>query len=438
MTTEFDFDTIIVGAGAAGLAAAAKLTGAGQSVAVLEARDRVGGRISTQRVPGVAAPVELGAEFVHGEAPTTVAWLRRADSTVIDAAEVRFRMQSGKLEPGDDVFEEMKRGLGKVRQPRKDLPFSEFLETVAARHLSPRARQFARMLVEGFDAADATRTSTLQTLEEWNGQSAADAPTFRPAGGYQSVLAALEGALNPANAQVLTQAVVEEVHWQAGAVTVNGLWQGQSFSITAPRAVITLPLGVLAAEPGSPGAVTFAPPLATKAKALAGLATGPVIKVSLVFRSPFWEETAAGRYREAAFFHLPEAPFPTFWTTLPLRTALLTAWAAGPNADRMAGVDPRQVIASALTSLERLFSKRGLRRELLSAHVHDWQTDPFSRGAYSYVTVNGAGARKKLAAPLKDTLYFAGEATDTSGAAGTVEGALLSGERAALAILRRR
>jgi monoamine oxidase len=73
---------------------------------------------------------------------------------------------------------------------------------------------------------------------------------------------------------------------------------------------------------------------------------------------------------------------------------------------------------------------------LEGAWVHDWQSDPYARGAYSYVKVAGEKAREQLAAPLRDTLFFAGEATDTEGEAGTVAGALQSGERAAREVLR--
>src|SRR5262249_2380275 len=67
--------------------------------------------------------------------------------------------------------------------------------------------------------------------------------------------------------------------------------------------------------------------------------------------------------------------------------------------------------------------------ELEAAYVHDWLSDPFSRGAYSYVTAGAQSARRELAAPIRDTLFFAGEATDPEG--GTVTGALHRGERAA-------
>ena len=186
-----NFDTLIVGAGAAGLAATATLSQAGQSVCLLEARDRIGGRILTLHEPGIAVPIDLGAEFVHGAAPSTLRWLRRSNTALIDTVQSRWMISNGKLQPTEDLFDEMKTGLDRVRRPRKDLPFSEFLEGAARSKLSPRARQLARTLVEGFDAADVTRVSTLETLDEWSGSSAADAPTFRPLGGYASLLTAL-------------------------------------------------------------------------------------------------------------------------------------------------------------------------------------------------------------------------------------------------------
>jgi monoamine oxidase len=75
--------------------------------------------------------------------------------------------------------------------------------------------------------------------------------------------------------------------------------------------------------------------------------------------------------------------------------------------------------------------KRRLRSTLEETWHHDWQSDPFARGAYSYVLTGGKKARRALAKPIDDTLFFAGEATDATGEAGTVAGALLSGIRAA-------
>jgi monoamine oxidase len=198
-----------------------------------------------------------------------------------------------------------------------------------------------------------------------------------------------------------------------------------------------LPLGVLQQPGGAPGAVRFDPPLAKKEKALRMLGPGPVLKAVLLFRKAFWEGASAGACRDAAFFHAPDAPFPTFWTALPMRVPLLVAWAGGPRAARLAGSGDDAIVKVALESVRSVFGPRVVRGgRLESAVLHDWQRDPFARGAYSYLLAGGAGARRMLARPLEGTLFFAGEATDFRGEAGTVAGALQSGRAAARALAR--
>src|SRR5262249_2076365 len=150
------------GAGAAGLSAAAALATGGHSVYLVEARERVGGRIHTHEEPDLPVPIELGAEFVHGRSEITARWAQRANSPLIDLADSRWIRQQGKLQRSDSLFAAMKRGLKNARPPKRDLPFNEFLD--AAKNLSPRIKRLARAQVEGFDAADANRVSTLETL----------------------------------------------------------------------------------------------------------------------------------------------------------------------------------------------------------------------------------------------------------------------------------
>ena len=430
------FDVAVIGAGAAGLAAAAELGRRGYSVCLVEARDRIGGRIFTRDQPDLPVPLELGAEFVHGKAAATLQWLAASNRPLIDAAQSRFVLRAGKLRPGDDLFPELKTRLGKLRRPRHDLPFAEFLEGAARRHLPPRIREFALLLVEGYDAADATRVSTLGTIDEWCGAGAADAATFRPQGGYASLLQALAGALDPQHVLVRLGTVAREVRWQRGEVAIAATRHGRTLDCVARRAIVTLPLGVLQLPPQAPNAVRFVPALSAKQRALSALAAGPVIKVLLRFRKPFWEEIAGGRYADAAFFHLPRAAFPTFWTLLPLRASLLTAWAAGPAAERLAGASEEEIVSTALRCVTKLFAgHERCHADFQGAHLHDWQADPFACGAYSYVVAGGGRARESLARPLQRTLFFAGEAAATGGESGTVAGALASAGRAVEQVL---
>jgi monoamine oxidase len=430
-------DVIVIGAGAAGLAAAAHLTRAGKRVLLLEARDRIGGRIWTRREPHLACPIELGAEFIHGHAPLTRALLAGAGIAGIDASPQRWVLQDGELRQADDWFAGVIEALSASRALEKaDMSFDEFLE----RHLTqltPEQRAGARRMAEGFDAADTARASARALVSEWTGDALSDSPQSRPQGGYAGLLEALMEQMDAPRLTLRLQCPVTQVHWSRGSVKVRARLLGQPVEMTAPRAIVTLPLALLQDS----AAVSFSPPLGDKRSALAGLATGSVIKVLLRFSEAFWENLAGGRYRDASFFIAPGTPLPTFWTPAPLRAPLLVAWTAGPRALALSGGagDGAHLVAPILAGLESLFGPAARIAELLEGYYcHDWQHDPYARGAYSYVLAGGAQARAALARPLQETLFFAGEATDTQDESGTVAGALASGTRAADELLRSR
>ncbi len=427
---------MIIGAGAAGLAAAAALSDAGRSVLVLEARDRIGGRIWTRHEPGVAAPIELGAEFIHGRSPATVAHLRKAHAAVIEVPESHWNFQPGGLAPGagfQQLVQAIKRSSALAHA---DMSLDEFLDRALKDELSPEARAYARMFAVGFDAADPAQASARALVQEWTSEAMTDEPQSRPAGGYGVLLAQLASSLGGDDPRLQLQTRVRAVNWARGRVEVEAGLSGQPVQVTAPCAVITLPLGVLHLAEDAEGAVRFTPALVDKRGALHGLGFGPVIKLVLKFRSAFWEEAQHGRFRDTLFFHMRDAPFPTFWTALPTRAPLLVAWAGGLRAARFAGASTSSLVHAALESLDAMFGPRcNAQGQLEAAYWHDWQKDPFARGAYSYVKVGGDAAHRALAAPLQDTLFFAGEATDLEGEAATVTGAIRSGERAARELL---
>ena len=433
------YDVVVLGAGAAGLAAAAELARAGKSALVLEARDRIGGRVWSLDVPGLPVPVELGAEFIHGRPAATFSLMRKAGIAAVDAPIVRSAVQRGGLAPRrDDLFTEIQRLMRRnvAALAKKDVSVETFLAR-AARGLSAEARIFARMRVEGYEAADPARASARAIAEDWSGEGAANAGHFRLQGGYGALLAALAGGLRGSKVELWLQNVVRSVRWRRGEVEVEGTALGKTFRAMARRAIITLPLGVLRLPSRAPGAVRFTPPLKEKRAALDGLISGAVIKVALLFRTAFWEELDRARYRGVSFFHSPQAAFPTFWTALPERAPLLIAWAGGPKAARLSGAATPDIVRQAVGSLESVFGgSTGIEERLAAAWVHDWQQDPYAHGAYSYVAVGGHGARRALAEPLRDTLFFAGEAVDLEGEHTTVAGALQSGARAAREVLR--
>ena len=123
------YDAIVIGAGAAGLAAAGELARAGRSVLVLEARNRIGGRVWTLYDPELAAPVELGAEFVHGWAVPIRTLLRNSGKVAVDVPRSHWSLRDGKLEQGGNLFGQVRRALQRADlQGGEDVPFATFLD----------------------------------------------------------------------------------------------------------------------------------------------------------------------------------------------------------------------------------------------------------------------------------------------------------------------
>lgn len=426
-------DVIVIGAGAAGLAAAEALGRHGRSVLVLEARDRVGGRIWTRLEPALTAPVELGAEFIHGKSPETHALLRRTGSPAVDTSGEHLSLIDGRLQQRTESL------LGKVRRAfesadvlsQPDISLEDFLASAAGSALPEPARAMARAFVCGFDAADPRLVSLHSVAAEWRSGGMLDSSQSRPFGGYHTALLALSSGLDRDRVRLQLQTVVTAVRWSDRAVEVEGRHLGQPYQAAARKAIVTVPLGVLEAPAGAPGAIDFAPPLEAKQPALARLLSGPVLKVVLHYRHAFWEELDGGRYADASFFHAPGKLFPTFWTALPLRAPLLNAWVGGPSAARLCGLTDEEIIRHATDGVSEIFFGANRAPEPQAAYVHNWARDPYARGAYSYVGVGGGDAREQLATPLDGALFFAGEATDTTGDAATVTGALRSGARVA-------
>jgi monoamine oxidase len=222
-------------------------------------------------------------------------------------------------------------------------------------------------------------------------------------------------------------------------------------TFAARRLLVTLPLGVLQARAGQLGAVRFIPALPqTKLEALTRLEMGKVIRITLRFRHRFWDtisplpgdpETLSNMSflfsNSDSNSQSKDDWYPTWWTTLPEKLPVIIGWAPFRSAERLSSQSRSLVIDHALQTLAVLLNLRSedLAELLDAAYFHDWQADPFSCGAYSYGAVGADGAQKELASPLENVLFFAGEATDTTGHNGTVHGAIASGHRAAQEII---
>jgi monoamine oxidase len=425
-------DVLIVGAGAAGLAAARDLGAAGLEAVVLEARDRIGGRIRTHRDSLLPVPVELGAEFIHGRPPeiweiVENAGLAAADVTgqawVRDAGDLRPRGNDGAL---DRIFDAMERAGPPERT------FAQFIRSAP---FDPGEKAWAAAYVEGFNAARAERIGVQSLVEDARASDAIGGDhLFRLWSGYDALPRCLRAAAPGAVLRLNT--VATALRWSRGEVEVEArTGSGQPAGPFRARcALVTAPLGVLQAPPGEPGAIRFRPE-PPNLEAARRLEMGQAVRMVLRFRQRFWERR--GGLGEMGFLHSLDEWMPSWWTALPLRAPVLTGWAGGPAAERYGARGEQFAAEQATGALARVLGapRQEIEAELEAWFWHDWQADPYSRGAYSYAPPGGSEARRALARPAEDTLFFAGEATDVEGHSAMVHGAIATGRRAAAEIL---
>jgi monoamine oxidase len=434
-------DVLVLGAGVSGLAAAVRLAQAGCTVRVLEARDRVGGRIFTRRGGDWPVPVELGAEFVQGRVPALFTLAHQTGQPVVELDGTRFQSRAGQLARSEEVLARMDEILSRL--PRVSLEgdqnFEQFLATFRADESLGEATTLARAWVESYDAAYPDRVSIQSLVRERAAEDQIEGRRgFRLVSGYDGVPQALRARLPTERCWVHLETIADEVHWTPGAVSVDAhgpLGEARG-PFSARRLVVALPLGVLQAPPTDPAAVRFTPPLTQKEDALRGLEMGHVVKLVFAFKERFWERTFPGP-DELGYLVTDDEPFRAWWTGYPVVAPVLVAWAGGPAADALAGLTIEERVDRALDSLARLFRepRAVLDSQLVASDTHDWAADPFARGAYSYVRVGGMHAQAVLASPVDDTLFFAGEATELAGHQATVHGALFAGQRAADEVL---
>jgi monoamine oxidase len=415
-------DVLVIGAGTAGLAAARELVDAEYSVIVLEARERIGGRIWTDRSLGL--PLDLGASWIQGTDGNPLTEL--ADDAGIERRVTRedrvviYRVESGALSPAeiDRLQKSFETVLSDLNNARDALQDDQSLREAFDAYLS----------AEGFDAETCLRLNyALNTIIEH--EFAADAGDFSlrywdqdqafPGddvifpGGYDQIANLLAAGLD-----VRLAHRVERVTQGVDGVTV----QTDQGTFTAPQAIITLPLGVLKS-----GTVLFEPALpARKQQAIEALGVGVLNKVCLRFAEPFWDINAHLLGRISS----PLGEWAEWLNLQPLLDApVLIGFNAAAYGRAVEDASDAEIIAAAMTALSSMY--RTALPAPDAALITRWAADPFARGSYSYMAVGSTPDNyDALAAPVAGRLFFAGEATNRRYPA-TVHGALLSGWRAA-------
>ncbi|HEY0715578.1 MAG TPA: NAD(P)/FAD-dependent oxidoreductase [Polyangia bacterium] len=436
------YDVIVIGAGMAGLAAADRLATKGRRVLVLEGRDRVGGRIDTHHEADWPLPIEAGAEFMHGLAPSLETLRRQLGLRRYEVPQRRAEIGRGRPQPATRSWQAAMKLLESLPRDGHDRSYAALaLEPWWRKLADRRTQRLARNFVEGFNAARAGEISVVSLAHQTAAAGVIDGDRlFRIEGGYRRLVDGLARRARNRGTSVQLGACVRRVVWRPGRVEVEAV---SALGTPLPRqtaraAIVTLPVGVLArgsAPPGkarddAPPVTRFSPRLpAEKREALAQIKIGPVIRILLRLRA------LPPAFVKSGFTFL-QAPgrVPVFWRAGD-QHPVVVAWAAGPAAEALAGLDAEARVRAAMSSLAGAYGPRARASQaagmLEGWRVYDWQDDPFARGAYSYVVPGGLPAPRHLAAPIANTLFFAGEATHTTGANGTVHGALETGLRAA-------
>ena len=422
---------LVVGAGVAGLTAAGLLAAGGRRVLVLEARDRPGGRIDTRREAGWPLPLEGGAEFVHGRPEVIRRLCRAAGARLVEHAPRHFQGDGRRLRAAGPLWREAMGLLEALPLAPPDLSYDRLRRKPAwRRRAPPEVQQMALEFVEGFNAAPARGLSAVSLGKQTEAAAEIDGDRlFRVEGGYDRIVGELVRRLERAGAELRLGAQIRRLEWRRGHVRarLEGL-AAELSPVQARAAVVTLPVGVLQSD-----AVTFAPRLPSdKRAAIAALEMGPVVRVLLRFRRL---PPAMVRHR-IDFLHVRGGAVPTFWLASPRERSVLVGWAAGPAVARLPA-SARGRLEAALGSLARglVASPAELAAALEAWRVFDWGADPLARGAYTFVPPGALDAPARLAAPVEGTLFFAGEATHTEGASGTVHGAIETGQRVAREVL---
>jgi len=415
---------IVVGAGVAGLAAANQLQQAGYRVTVLEARDRIGGRIWTSdQMAGI--PLDLGASWIHGivgNPLSTLAVEADVEAMVTDIESYTvymddsIRLNDADMEETDALYKII---LAEVQIEAEELeidqPLGFLLKQAFARHdLNARNRRLVEYninsIIEQEYAADVDTLSAWW----WEEYGTFDGADVLFPNGYQWLPSHLSRGLS-----IELNTIISSITYDADHGVTLITRHGHTFE--ADAALITVPIGVL-----KQGSITFNPPLpANKQAAIDHLNMGVLNKVYMRFPHVFWDAESDW----IDYVPLIKGEWSDFLNLAPVTNeAILMAFNAGDYGEATERFSDAQIIGDAMKTLRAMYGAQI--PDPIDWIITRWKSDPFAGGSYSS---NGVGAsnedREALSAPIDEVLFFAGEATHNK-YFGSVHGALLTGWRA--------
>lgn len=429
------WDTLIVGAGAAGLQCGVRLAEAGQKVLILESRNRAGGRIHTFTDKQTGYNLEAGAEFIHGRLPHTFRWVEKLHLPVsaVTGKTIRLLPDASSPSPSQEAawkkFHEILAGL------RHDTTLHAFLNTYFPGESYADFRQELLRFAMGYDAADPERVSMLALRDEWEQE---EGPNYRigrathlQASGYGAMIYGMVAQFQQAGGKLLYAHPVRQVSLSSPAfVQVKAHFRQKILTYMADRVVITLPPGTfqkyghkgISIEPGEDRII----------QVMQQLGYGTATKIITLWKRPWWPS----RFAPDMGFLISQAPVPTWWTAYPNDWPVLTGWKGGPLPSGNTWlVIQKDAVIQSLVQISGLPAKI-LQKGLLKYFIFDWYLDPFACGSYSYPVPGHQTLIKQLQAFFPHRLYFAGEAYYAHPPWGTVESALASGDEIATSILK--
>src|SRR5665213_2546711 len=344
-------DVIVLGAGIAGLTAARQLAQSGLRVRVIEARDRVGGRIFTQHIG--AESVELGAEFVHGKPPILWSLMEEAGLQTDELKGKHFCWEQNQLAECGEDFQRDFQWIEALKQwNREDCSFAEYLDRA---RVPQHSRQHLIGYVEGFNAADHRIIGVAALARQQAVEDATEGDRlFHVRGGYSRVPEFQAHKFLEAGGVIDRNTRAEAIQWKPGAVEIACVRAGERHVFRATAAVIALPLGVLQNR-----RVHFSPEPHPIFHAMSKICVGHARRMVLLFRNRFWaHQVSSGNeasLNELSFLYAFATAFPAWWTQYPSDVQSLTAWAGGPPADLLAGQSHRDLETEAIGILATLF-----------------------------------------------------------------------------------
>ncbi len=330
---------IIVGGGIAGLVAANELANH-YNIILIEADERLGGRIHSFREENFFTIIEAGSEFIHGKLKETLHLLKKAGIEYIPVKGRMYRKEKGRWNEQHDFIEGWDELLNKMKNVKNDMTMYDFLEEYYGQENKADLRRHAIAFAEGFDVADIKKVSLKFLYNEWSHE---EGVTYRIPQGYGVLINYLAAECKKKGCRIIAGEPVKQIDWEKNSVTVytaNGKkYDGQKVVVTVPVSILQKALG--------PASINFTPPLDEYVNAARQTGYGTVIKVILQFKKALWKKDTG--------FIFSDEIFPAWWTQLPNPVPLLTGWVGGSKAELLSDEKDEALLQKAFISVANIF-----------------------------------------------------------------------------------